>query len=351
MAITTEIIAAINQICAERGIDKDEVMSSLEEGMLKAYLAEIDREEAQNVKVHMDRETGNIKMLVQREVVARRTDPHTQITLKEAKAIAPDVKKGDILETEIPFERFGRIAAQVAKQVLMQGVREHEKEAILKEYKDKVGEIFSALMQRMQRDRVVFEIGKATAYMPKENQVPGEFYKSGNRYKVLLKEIEDSELGKFLIVDRSSADFLKALFRMEVPEIESGAIEIVAVAREAGSRSKVAVKSNQEGIDPIGSCVGQKGVRIASIMDELGLEKIDIIEWHEEIEKFVENALNPAKVESVKIVEEKDEETGKKIRVAKVSVPEDQLSLAIGRDGQNVRLAYKLVGMKIDIEK
>lgn len=350
MAVTTEIIAAINQICAERGIDKEEVFVALEEGMLKAYLFEIEKEQAENVSVQIDREIGQIRMLVRKTVKTKVSDSDTEISLKEAKKIASNVKKGDIIETEIPFEKFGRIAAQVAKQVLMQGVREKEKEAILKEYTDKVGQIFSALMQRMQKDRAVFEIGKATAYMPKENQVPTEFYKAGDRYKVLLKTIEDSDQGKYLVVDRASADFLKALFIMEVPEIESGVIEIKAIAREAGSRSKVAVKSNQEGIDPIGSCVGQKGVRITAIMDELGMEKVDIIEWDDNAQEFIKKALSPAKVDSVKIVEEKDDE-GKKIRVAKVQVPEDQLSLAIGRDGQNVRLAYKLVGMKIDIEK
>lgn len=349
MAITTEIISAINQICAERGIDKEEVIVSLEQGILKAYLYEINREEADNVKVEMNRETGEIKVLVQKEVVKRVTDDTVQISDKNARLFAKKVKVGDKIEIEIPFEQFGRIAAQVAKQVLIQGVREKEKDAIIREYKDQVGNIFSALMQRMHKDSAIFEIGKAIAFMPRENQVPGEFYKSGDRYKVLLMSIEDNDQGKHLIVDRASSKFLNTLFAMEVPEIESGVIEIVECAREAGSRSKVAVKSNQEGIDPIGSCVGQKGVRIASVMDELGLEKIDIIEWSPKIEQFVANALSPAKVESVKIIEEKDE-LGSKIRVAKVKVNADQLSLAIGRDGQNVRLAYKLVGMKIDIE-
>jgi len=191
-------------------------------------------------------------------------------------------------------------------------------------------------MQRMQKGMAVMEIGKATAYMPPEEQISNEFYRVGERYKVLLKSIEDSQV----IVSRADPKFLIELFKLEVPEIESGVVEIKAVAREAGSRSKIAVVSHQDGIDPIGSCVGQRGIRIANIMNELGEEKIDIIEWDEEIENFVANALSPAKVDSVKI---KDE-------TATVISPTDQLSLAIGREGQNVRLAWKLTGIKIDIE-
>ena len=191
----------------------------------------------------------------------------------------------------------------------------------------------------MQRGEVVFEIGKATAYMPQEEQISNEFYKVGERYKVLLKGIIDTPRGKELVVSRADSNFLIELFKMEVPEIESGVVEVKAVAREAGSRSKMAVYSNQDGVDPIGSCVGQRGIRIANVMSELGEEKIDIIEWNEDLETFIANALSPAKVESVKI----------KGDTATVKVADDQLSLAIGRDGQNVRLAWKLTNIKIDI--
>jgi len=235
---------------------------------------------------------------------------------------------------------LGRIAAQAAKQVIHQSINEAEKEAILEEFSGKVGEVFTALMQRMQRDRAVFEIGKANAYMPLEESIPGEFYRIGERYKVLLKDIAETSGGRDLIISRSDPKFLEALFEMEVPEISSGVIEIKGVAREAGSRSKIAVNSNQEGVDPIGSCVGQRGIRIANIMGELGEERIDIIEWDEELKKFVENALSPAKINSVKI---KDD-------MALVKVDDEQLSLAIGKEGQNVRLAAKLTGMKIQVE-
>jgi N utilization substance protein A len=235
----------------------------------------------------------------------------------------------------MPTEDLGRIAAQTAKQVILQQIRESEKDAVLGEFNDKVGEVFTALMQRMQKGQVVFELGKATAYMPVEEQISNEFYRLGQRYKVLLKSIDDSEV----IVSRADPLFLVELFKLEVPEIESGVVEIKSVAREAGSRSKIAVVSHQEGVDPIGSCVGQRGIRIANIMNELGVEKIDIIEWDEQPDQFVANALSPAKIIAVKI----DGET------AVVKVEEDQLSLAIGKDGQNVRLAWKLTGYKIDI--
>ena len=249
--------------------------------------------------------------------------------------ISPNIEVGDSIQIEMPSEDFGRIAAQTAKQVILQKIRESEKEAVISEYSDKVGEIFTALMQRMQKGQVVFEVGKATAYMPQEEQISNEFYRLGDRYKVLLKDIVDSQM----VVSRSDPNFLIGLFKLEVPEIESGVLEVKGVAREAGSRSKMAVVSHQDGVDAIGSCVGQRGVRIANVMNELGEEKIDIIEWDEDIEKFIANSLSPAKIDDVKV--EGD--------TATVTVPNDQLSLAIGREGQNVRLAWKLTGYKIDI--
>ena len=263
-------------------------------------------------------------------------DEEIEIALNEAELISPNVELGDSVEIEMPSDDLGRIATQTAKQVLLQKIRESEKEAVISEFNDKIGEVFTALMQRMQKGMAVMEIGKATAYMPQEEQISNEFYRVGDRYKVLLKSIVDSSI----IVSRADPQFLIELFKLEVPEIESGVVEIKAVAREAGSRSKIAVVSHQDGIDPIGSCVGQRGMRIANIMNELGEEKIDIIEWDEDVEKFVANALSPAKVESVDIEDD----------TATVVVPSDQLSLAIGRDGQNVRLAWKLTDIKIDIE-
>jgi N utilization substance protein A len=345
MAMTSEFISAINQIASERGIEKEEIFTALESAILVAYKKEkfmdlnLSQEEEEsmgsNLTVELDRETGEFKLIATKEVVKKVTDDNTQISVAEAEMISPNVEVGDSIQLEMPAEEFGRIAAQTAKQVILQKMRESEKEAVLSEFSDKVGEVFSALMQRMQKGQVIFEIGKATAVMPQEEQISNEFYRLGERYKVLLKSIDDSEV----IVSRADPKFLIELFKLEVPEIESGVVEIKAVAREAGSRSKIAVVSHQDGVDPIGSCVGQRGIRIANVMNEIGEEKIDIIEWDEEPRKFVANALSPAKIEGVNLSED----------TATVTVDEDQLSLAIGREGQNVRLAWKLTGFKIDI--
>lgn len=349
MAMTSELVAAINQISAERGIDKEEVFKALESAILSAVRKEKygrtdnadngedeNKEKAgDNLVVEVNRETGEFKLFALKEVVKKVKDPEKEIALSEAELISPSVEIGDSIQIEMLSEDLGRIATQTAKQVLLQKIRESEKGAVLSEFSDKVGQVFTALMQRMQKGTAIMEIGKAIAYMPPEEQIANEFYRVGERYKVLLKSIDDSNM----IVSRSDPNFLIELFKLEVPEIESGIVEIKAVAREAGSRSKIAVMSHQEGIDPIGSCVGQRGMRIANVMNELGEEKIDIIEWDEDLERFVANALSPAKVESVEISGD----------TATVVAPSDQLSLAIGREGQNVRLACKLTGVKIDI--
>ena len=338
MAMVSEFVAAINQICSERGIEPEAVYTSLETAVLAAYKREYEKEG--DMMVEMDRETGTFRVIAKKEVVKKVEDENIQISLKEAKKIEPGLEVGDTVEIEQEVEDFGRIAAQTAKQVIMQGIRESEKEAVLQEYSDKIGEIFTAMMHRMQGGNAVFEIGKAVAFMPPDEQVSNEFYRVGERYKVLLKAIEDTPRGRTLVISRSDPDFLIGLFAMEVPEIESGVVEVKGCARESGSRSKMSVTSHQSGVDPIGSCVGQRGMRIANVMSELGEEKIDIIEWREDVEEYVQKALSPAQVISVK------EEDG----VATVKVEEDQLSLAIGKDGQNVRLAAKLTNLKIDIQ-
>lgn len=339
MAVISEFVAAINQIASERGIEKDDVIEAVEEAMAVAFKRENDMRDLEDVSANFDEETGQVEIFVKKTVVKGTPSNVNEISLKEAKKLGKNVKEGDVVTLKYEMGEISRIGAQIVKQVVLQKLREFEKKAVLEQYGDKVGQIFTALMQRMQAGSVVFELDKVNAYMPKEEQIPGEFYRNGERYKVLLKKIETDGVGGTLIVSRSGPDFLKGLFKAEVPEIESGVVEIMAVAREAGSRSKIAVKSNQDGIDAIGSCVGQRGVRIANIMGELGNEKIDIIEWAKDPEQFVANALNPAKVESVKI----------KDNVATVKVPDDQLSLAIGKDGQNVRLAVKLTGFDIEI--
>ncbi|MBI2357201.1 transcription termination/antitermination protein NusA [Candidatus Dojkabacteria bacterium] len=352
MAIVTDFLAAINQIASERGIDADKILDALKDAILVAYKKEYfktdtfftdEKEEEEdkndNLSVELDGGSGTFKIIAVKEVVKKVTDEMKQISVKDAQIISKDLKEGDVIEVELPSDDFGRIAAQTAKQVVLQKIREFEKEAVLSEFSGKVGQVFTALMQRMQRGDVVFEIGKATAYMKPEEQIANEFYKIGERYKVLLKDIVDTPRGKELVVSRADPKFLIELFKMEVPEIESGVVEVKAVAREAGSRSKMAVSSNQDGVDPIGSCVGQRGIRIANVMGELGEEKIDIIEWSDDFDTFISNSLSPAKVENVKV----------KGDTATVKVADDQLSLAIGRDGQNVRLAWKLTNIKIDI--
>jgi len=346
MAVTSELVAAINQIAAERGIDKENVFKALEAAILSAVKKEkygkIERTDweteeklGSNLFVEVDRETGEFKLFAVKVVVKKVEDKEVEIALSEAELISPNVEVGDSVQIEMPSDDLGRIATQTAKQVLLQEIRESEKDAVISEFSDKVGEVYTALMQRMQKGGAVMEIGKATAFMPQEEQVSNEFYRVGERYKVLLKSIEDSQV----IVSRADPKFLIELFKLEVPEIESGVVEIKEVAREAGSRSKIAVTSHQDGIDPIGACVGQRGIRIANVMNELGEEKIDIIEWDENLDRFVANALSPAKVDSVDISGD----------TATVVSPSDQLSLAIGKDGQNVRLAWKLTGVKIDI--
>jgi N utilization substance protein A len=340
MSMVSEFVAAVNQICSERGIVAENVFLAIESALLSAYKKEFEKESAENLAVELNRETGKFALIAKKTVVTKVTDADLEISLKDAQKANKKMKLNDVVEIELNDLDFGRIAAQTAKQVIMQKISEAEKQAILDEYSGKIGEIFVALMQRMQRGQVVFEIGKASAFMPQDEQIPNEFYKVGEKYKVLLKEINDNTGGKVLIVSRADAELLIGLFRMEVPELDSGAIEVKACAREAGSRSKMAIVSHQEGIDPIGACVGQRGMRIANVMSELGEEKIDIIEWSDDPEQFIANALSPAKVENVVIYGD----------TAKVKVAEDQLSLAIGKEGQNVRLAYKLTGYKIDIE-
>lgn len=335
MATISEFSAAVNQICAERGIDAENVYTALETAIVAAYKREYGGGEA--LKSEVNRDTGEIKLIADKVVVKEVTDKDTQISLEDAKKIEPNLKEEDHVELEIPIGGFGRIATQTARQVILQKMRESEKDAIISEFRVKIGTVVTGLVQRMIGPTAVVEIGKGTAHMPPEEQIPNEFYRIGERYKFLLKEIKNEEE---LIVSRAAPEFLVELFKIEVPEMESGIVEVKAIAREAGSRSKLGVISHQEGVDPIGSCVGQRGMRIANVMSEVGEEKIDIIEWAEDLKQFIANALGPAQVEKVEIVEE---------GLAKAHVVDDQLSLAIGKDGQNVRLAAKLTNMKIDI--
>lgn len=367
-----QIRQAIEQICEEKNISFDAVIETIEAALAAAYRKDFG-EKNQNIKTEFDVDTGGVKVFDVKTVVedvdleeleakleelkqrkeageeideeeeVKRFNPKTEIMLTDAKEIKKGVKIGDelIQNLEIPDE-FGRMAAQTAKQVIIQRLREVERDTIFNEFKDKEGELITGTVQRREGRSVIVDIGSTMGIIPSEEQIVIERYQSGQRIKVLILSVEMTNRGPQIILSRSHPDVLKELFSIEVPEISAGTVEIKAIAREAGQRSKVAVWTEEENIDPVGSCVGQRGTRVQTIIAELGGEKIDIIEWDEDPEAFVENALSPAKVQQVTLDE--------KERVAKVKVKEDQLSLAIGKAGQNVRLAAKLTDWKIDIE-
>ena len=279
------------------------------------------------------------------EEVIPKYDPEKHLLIEDAKKIKKDAELGE--EIVFPLEGkddYGRISAQTAKQVIIQKIREAEKVSILKEFGEKEGDIISGTVQRIERGNIFVDLGRATGILPREEQIPGERYRQGERIRAYLYSVEESPRGTFLRMSRSNPEMIKKLFEIEAPEVQNGVVEIKFIAREPGSRSKIAVVSNDDSIDPVGSLVGQRGVRVSTVMSELGGEKIDIIEWSEEPAKFIADALSPANVVSVEILEDSEED-----KKAKVEVMEDQLSLAIGKGGQNVRLAAKLTGWKIDI--
>ncbi|MCX6742637.1 MAG: transcription termination factor NusA [Candidatus Parcubacteria bacterium] len=365
------IQTTIKQIAAEKGIAEAAIMETINSALAAAYRKDFGQKN-QNIIFEFEPKSGQMKVYDKKIVVdfpddiikeidengrdkkfvkeiegqeeALKFNPKNEILLADAKPINKKIKVGEelITELEIPAD-FGRMAAQTAKQVIIQKIREAERETIFNEYKGKEGQLVTGVIQRREIAGILVDMGKVTALMPYEEQVRTERYNPGERMKFYLARVEMSIKGPEIIVSRASAELIKKLFSQEIPEINGGAIEIMSIAREAGFRSKVAVKSNQENIDPIGSCVGQRGSRIQTIINELGGEKIDIIEWDEDIRKFISNALSPAKVIAID-VSEKD-------KTAVVTVSEDQLSLAIGREGQNVRLAAKLTGSKINIMK
>ncbi|MBL7021987.1 transcription termination/antitermination protein NusA [Patescibacteria group bacterium] len=367
-----QIKQAIQQICEEKNIPYDSVIETIEAALAAAYRKDFG-EKNQNVKSEFNPETAEVKVFDVKTVVDNmdleeleavleavrerreageevdeeaegiiRFNPKTEIMVKDAKEIKKTVKIGDelIQELTIPDE-FGRMAAQTAKQVIIQRLREVERDTIYNSFKDKEGALVVGTVQRREGRIVMIDIDNAMGILPPEEQISSENYQSGQRIKVLIMSVEMSGRGPQIILSRSHPDFLKELFIMEVPEISAGTVEIKAIAREAGQRSKVAVWTEEENIDPVGSCVGQRGARVQTIIAELGGEKIDIIEWDENVEAFISNALSPAKVKKIELNEEE--------KVAKVEVKEDQLSLAIGKAGQNVRLAAKLTDWKIDI--
>ena len=336
-------MAAINQICDEKGLSKETVLETIEAAIAAAYRKDFGKPN-QMIKAKIDPESGESNFWQVFEAVEAVEDQESQKTVKEAQKIKKKVKVGETVE--IPLEAktdFGRIAAQTAKQVITQRIREAERDMLFKEFKEKENRLINGVVQQIENSNVIIDLGKINGIMPPPDQIPGEKYYSGQRLKIFLKAVEETSRGPRVLVSRADPGLVQGLFDIEVPEIAAGSVEIKGIAREAGSRSKAAVYTLQEGLDPVGSCVGQRGTRIQAVLAELFEEKIDIILYDKEERQYIKNSLSPAKVDKVTLL--------KKEQRAKVYVPEDQLSLAIGTGGQNVRLASKLTGWNLDIEK
>jgi len=333
---------AIKAIAEEKNLPEETVQEVVEQALAAAYRRDYgDRE--QEVRVTMNLNTGDVDAFIAKEVVERVGDPAYEISLVDAQVMKKDANIGDIMEIHEKVEDFGRVAAQTAKQVILQRLRESEREIIMNEYEDKIGTVINAVVSRVEGNIVRIDLGKAQGIMPRSEQIQGERYYPGQRLKVFLKDVERGFRGPQLVVSRGNREFIEWLFRSEVPEMESGAVEIKGIAREAGVRSKIAVASNVPGVDPVGTFVGGHGTRVNAVMSEIGeQEKIDIVVWAENTIEYIMNALSPTKVSRVELDEERQR--------ARVVVPEDQLSIAIGKSGQNVRLASKLSGYDIDIE-
>ena len=336
-----ELIIALEDLEKEKGIKKEYLLDSIETALVTAYKRNFDSLE--NVRVEKDRKTGATHVYSIKEAVEKVENSETQISMEEAKKINPDISEGETVEIEIVPRNFGRIAAQTAKQVIIQKLRELEREIIFNEYNDRKGEIVTGLIQKADRNIVVMDLGKLEGVMPSKEQIPTEHYRVNDKIKGYVLDVEKGSKGApQVIVSRSHPDFVRKLLEFEIPEIYEGVIEIKSVSRDPGYRSKVAVYSPDPNIDPVGSCVGQKGVRIQNVINELNGEKIDVIEWNEDPSIYIASSLLPAKILAVDI---KPEE-----KFAQVIVPDDQLSLAIGKSGQNARLAAKLTNWKIDIK-
>ena len=332
----------VDIIAEEKGLDKDVVLGVIEQAIAAAWRKD-NGDRDMNVRAILNTKTGEADVFVTREVIEDELayNPSTEIPLKEALAIKKDAKIGDTVEEKYKVTSFGRVAAGTAKQVVIQRLREAENEAILTEYEDKVGSIVTGTVSRIEPKVVRVDLGRATGIMPRSEQIDGEYFTIGSRIKVLIKKIERGERGAQLILSRGSAEFIECLFRQEVPELENNTVEIKGIAREAGRRTKIAVTSSVPGIDPVGTFVGGRGIRVQAVMNEIGdKEKIDVITWSDNASEYIREALSPAEINKVEI-------DGKK---AKVYVSEDQQSIAIGKQGQNVRLASKLTNYDIDIE-
>ncbi len=336
-----ELILALEDLEKEKGMNKDYILDSIETALVTAYKRNFDSLE--NVKVVMDRKTGATHIYSVRQIVKKVENPEIEISLKDAQKINPDLNLEDTVDIEIVPRNFGRIAAQTAKQVIIQKLREAEREIVYNEFNDRKGEIVSGIVQKADKNIVVMDLGKLEGIMPTKEQIPTEKYKVNDKIKGYVLDVKKEQKGApQVIVSRSHPDFVRKLLEFEIPEIYEGVIEIKSVSRDPGYRSKVAVYSPDPNIDPVGSCVGQKGVRIQNVINELNGEKIDVIEWNEDPSIYIAASLLPAQVLAVDVKQEE--------KFAQVIVPDNQLSLAIGKSGQNARLAAKLTEWKIDIK-
>lgn len=339
--MSNQFILAIEQICEEKGLSSDVVIEAVEQAMISAYKKDYGDKD-QEVRVELDRQSGEARIFITKEVVETVENPYLQLTVAQAQTYKKSAKVGDEVEYEDLNKDFGRVAAQAAKQVIIQRIREAERDVVFNEYQDKVDTILNGVVQRVEGNNVYIDLGKAVGIMFAGEQIHQEQSYPGQRLKVYVVRVEQTARGPQVVVSRSHPNMVKKLFEMEVPEMATGTVEIVNVAREAGNRTKLAVKSNVDGVDAVGTFVGGRGTRVQAVMADLGEEKIDIIPFSEDPKVYIANALSPTKVINVKI----DEENKK----ALVKVPEDQLSLAIGKQGQNVRLAAKLTGWNVDID-
>ncbi|HTP11653.1 MAG TPA: transcription termination factor NusA [Anaerolineae bacterium] len=341
----SEFLLAFNQICSERNLPKEVVLEALNTALVSAYRRDVNASSAQNITAVIDGQTGLAHIYAEKEVTDQVTDWRTEVTLDDARNVVSDANIGDMIMVESTPEGFGRIAAQTAKQVILQRIREAERDAQYNMYAEREGEIINGVVQSMGQLGITLNLGRTEALLPKKEQVPGERYQLHQRLRAYVVEVKKSTRGPQIVVSRSHKNMLRRLLELEVPEIYNGTVEIKSIAREAGARSKIAVAAVQPGIDPVGACVGMRGVRIQSIVSELGGEKIDVIEWNADPALYIQKALSPARVLTVH-----PEEDPKEGKMALVVVPDDQLSLAIGREGQNARLAAKLTNWRIDIK-
>lgn len=335
-----EFISALEQLATEKGISQEVLLEAIEAALISAYKRNFNT--AQNVRVDINRETGAVKVYARKTVVEEVLDPRLEISLDAARQMNSLYQLGDVVELEVTPKDFGRIAAQTAKQVVTQRIREAERGVIYELFVDREEDIVTGLVQRQDHRFIYVDLGKTEALLPVQEVMPTERLQQGQRIKAFITKVEKTTKGPQIFLSRTHPGLLKRLFELEVPEIYDGVVEIKSVAREAGTRSKIAVHSNLPEVDPVGACVGQKGVRVQNVVNELKGEKIDIVRWSEDPQVYVANALSPSKVISVTLYQEE--------RMARVVVPDYQLSLAIGKEGQNARLAAKLTGWKIDIK-